>query len=86
MFLSLADQTELMGWLRYELLNGEIFYTLAEAKILIEAWQRHDNTARPYSSLGYRPLAQETGTPPRLPSGSATLYLEPVMAQEAILH
>ena len=42
---------------RDELLNGEIFYTLKEAKIVIENWRRHYNTARPHSSLGYRPLA-----------------------------
>ena len=28
------------GSLRDELLNGEIFYSLAEAKVLIEAWRR----------------------------------------------
>lgn len=44
------------GSLRDELLNGEIFYSLAEAKVLIEAWRRrHYNTIRPHSSLGYRP-------------------------------
>jgi putative transposase len=45
------------GKLRDELLNGEIFYTLKEAKIVIENWRRHYNTARPHSSLGYRPPA-----------------------------
>ena len=47
------------GKLRDELLNGEIFYTLNEAKIVIEAWRRHYNTVRPHSSLGYRPPAPE---------------------------
>ncbi|MDR5726292.1 MAG: IS3 family transposase [Terriglobia bacterium] len=47
------------GKLRDELLNGEIFYTLKEAKIMIEAWRRHYNTIRPHSSLGYRPPAPE---------------------------
>lgn len=47
------------GKLRDELLNGEIFYTLKEAKIIIEAWRRHYNTIRPHSSLGYRPPAPE---------------------------
>lgn len=42
-----------------ELLNGEIFYTLNEAKIVIEARRRHDNTMRPHSPLGYRPSAPE---------------------------
>jgi putative transposase len=45
--------------LRDEFLNGEIFYTLQEAKILIEAWRRQYNTIRPHSSLGYRPPAPE---------------------------
>jgi len=74
------------GSMRDELLNGEIFYTLAEAKILIEAWRRHYNTVRPHSSLGYRPPAPETATPPWQPSGSATLHLRSPMAPEAIMH
>ena len=45
--------------LRDELLNGEIFYTLKEARIVIERWRRHYNTIRPHSSLGYRPPAPE---------------------------
>lgn len=40
--------------LRDELLNGEIFYTLKEAQILIEQWRIHYNTIRPHSALGYR--------------------------------
>ena len=40
------------GSLRDELLNCEIFYSLAEAKVLIEAWRRHYNTIRPHSSPG----------------------------------
>ncbi len=38
--------------LRYELLNGEVFYSLAEAQVVIEGWRRHYNTKRPHSSLG----------------------------------
>ena len=45
--------------LRDELLNGEIFYTLKEAKIIIEGWRRHYNTIRPHSSLQYQPPAPE---------------------------
>ena len=44
---------------RDELLNGEIFYTLEEAKIIIEQWRKHYNTKRP-RALGYRPPAPET--------------------------
>lgn len=45
--------------LRDELLNGEIFYTLEEARVIIEGWRRHYNTVRPHSSLSYRPPAPE---------------------------
>ena len=45
--------------LRDELLNGEVFNTIAEARVLIEAWRRHYNAVRPHSSLGYRPPAPE---------------------------
>jgi putative transposase len=45
--------------LRDELLDGEIFYSLAEAKIVIESWRRHYNTERPHGSLGYKPPAPE---------------------------
>jgi putative transposase len=45
------------GKMRDELLNGEIFYTLREAKILIESWRMHYNQVRPHSALGYRPPA-----------------------------
>src|SRR4051812_43506389 len=38
--------------LRDELLDGEIFYTLREAQIVIESWRRHSNTIRPHASLG----------------------------------
>lgn len=51
------------GKLRDELLNGDIFYTLKEAQILIENWRQHYNTIRPHSSLGYRPPAPETKRP-----------------------
>lgn len=45
--------------LRDELLDGEVFHTLAEARVLIERWRRHYNTERPHSSLGYQPPAPE---------------------------
>ena len=53
------------GKLRDELLNGEIFYSMTEAKVLIEQWRRHYNTIRPHSSLGYRPPAPQTIVPHR---------------------
>jgi transposase InsO family protein len=45
------------GKLRDELLNGEIFTTLIEAKVLISVWRREYNQVRPHSALGYRPPA-----------------------------
>ena len=73
------------GSLRDDLLNGEIFYSLAEAKVLIEAWRRQYNTVRPHSSLGHRPPTPETATPPYPASGSATLHLHPDMAAAALI-
>jgi putative transposase len=51
------------GKLRDELLNGEIFDTLLEAKVLIERWRIEYNTIRPHSALGYRPPAPEATQP-----------------------
>src|SRR3954449_12733011 len=71
--------------LRDELLNGEIFYSLREAKIVIESWRRHYNTKRPHASLGYRPPAPEVFVPafaaspatPSRPAPPARLSLAP---------
>jgi putative transposase len=49
-----------LGKLRDELLNGEIFDTLLEARVVIEDWRREYNQRRPHSSLGYKPPAPET--------------------------
>jgi transposase InsO family protein len=72
--------------LRDELLNGEIFYSLKEARIVIESWRRHYNEVRPHSSLGYRPpappvlLAERPAAPPRpAPPGAQRLAQTPVM-------
>jgi transposase InsO family protein len=51
------------GKFRDELLNGEIFYTLTEARVLVERWRRDYNWRRLHSSLGYRPPAPETFEP-----------------------
>ena len=45
------------GKFRDQFLNGEIFYSLKEAAILIERWRHHYNHVRPHSSLSYRPPA-----------------------------
>lgn len=47
------------GKMRDELLDGEIFYTLAEAEFMVKRWVHHYNTVRPHSSLGYRAPAPD---------------------------
>lgn len=71
--------------LRDELLNGEIFYSLAEAKIIIESWRRHYNTKRPHPSLGYRPPAPEVVQWPAAPSGPAS-PATPAVAPRPVMH
>ena len=51
------------GKLRDEFLNGEIFYTLPEAVVLVEQWRRMYNTVRPHSAYGGLPPAPETIKP-----------------------
>ena len=70
---------------RDELLNGEIFYSLAEAKIVIEGWRRHYNTKRPHSSLGYRPPAPQVVSWPAAPSGAAS-PATPAVAPRPVMH
>jgi len=73
--------------LRDELLDGEIFYSLAEARIVIESWRRHYNTIRPHESLGYKPPAPEVFVPAfaawpaalRQPASPATLAQRPTL-------
>ena len=69
--------------LRDELLNGEIFYSLREAQIVIESWRWHYNAVRPHASLGYKPPVPEvfvpalaawpTPRPPAAPSSTQPL-------------
>ena len=67
--------------LRDELLNGEIFYSLREAQVIVERWRKHYNTVRPHGSIGYRPPASEV----YLPSLSAGLAAQPRPAPPALL-
>ena len=64
--------------LRDELLNGEVFYSLAEARIVIESWRQHYNTRRPHSSLGYQPPAPPAVLWPGAPRPS-TMAAKPTM-------
>ena len=67
--------------LRDELLDGEIFYSLREAQIVIESWRRHYNNVRPHGSIGYKPPAPEV----HLSSISAGLATQPRPAPPALL-
>ena len=63
--------------MRDELLDGEIFYSLKEAQIVIESWRRHYNAVRPHESLGYRPPAPEVFVPAQAAWPSARLGSAP---------
>ena len=58
------------GKLRDELLNGEIFTTLEEAKVLTQVWRREYNQVRPHGSLGYKPPAPEAAPGPLIEATS----------------
>lgn len=45
--------------LREEFLNGEIFNSMKEPSARAERWKIHNNTVRPNSSLGCKPLAPD---------------------------
>ena len=64
--------------LRDELLDGEIFYSLQEARIVIEGWRRHYNTRRPHSALAYKAPAPEVALWPA-PPAIRTVAPKPVM-------
>ena len=65
------------GKLRDECLNGEIFYPLQEAQIVIEQWREEYNTRRPHSALDYRPPAPGACNPFLLP--------EPISQPQAVM-
>jgi putative transposase len=46
------------GKLRDECLNGEIFYSLKEAQVVIEQWRVEYNESRPHTALGHVPPAE----------------------------
>ena len=51
------------GAFRDNLLDGENFYSLQEAKVVLGEWVKHYNHERPHSSLGYRPPAPQVQVP-----------------------
>ena len=56
-------------------MNGEIFYSLKEAQIVIEQWRKHYNTIKPHSALNYRPPAPQTFAP-------SALHLDEIMPMQ----
>lgn len=68
------------GKLRDECLNGEIFYSLREAQIVIEQWRVEYNTRRPHSALGYRPPAPAACAPQMAALRSPTAPCAPPFA------
>ncbi len=70
--------------LRDELLNGKIFCSLAEAKVVVESWRRHHTTRRPHSSLECRPPAPEVVQWPAAPPGAASPATPVVVAKPAM--
>ena len=75
--------------LRDELLNGDIFNTLKDARVLFEDWRRHYNTVRPHGSLDTgrrlpRRSFRQAGRP--APLRSATLRRPSSLAKKPSMH
>jgi len=68
------------GKLRDECLNGEIFYSLKEAQVVIERWRVNYNTRRPHSALGYKPPAPAAVAPRMAALRSPTAPCDPPFA------
>ena len=51
------------GKFRDQFLNGELFYSLGEAKVLIEQWRIHFNTTRPHQGINMKPPAPAAWLP-----------------------
>ena len=72
--------------LRDELLDGEIFYSLREAQVVIENWRRHYNQVRPHASLGYRAPAPEAIAPAFAASPRPASPASPAVAVRPVMH
>ena len=72
--------------LRDELLDGEVSYSLQEARVVIESWRRHYNAVRPHASLGYGAPAPEVVVPAISTLLRPVSPTAPVMAPRPVLH
>jgi putative transposase len=73
--------------LRNEFLNGELFCSMKEIRVLAERWRIHYNTVGPHSSLGYWPPAPQAWAASSLvrgEAGIATLIPPPTPQTETI--
>ena len=70
--------------MRDELFDGQIFYSLKEAQILIEMWRKHYKMVKPHSSLGYRPPSPATVVikPSQIKYISRTLWLVHILGAD----
>ena len=62
------------GTFRDNLLDGKLFYSLKEARVVVGQWVKHYNHVRPHSSLGYRLPAPQTQVP-------KLIHYQPIMIQ-----
>jgi len=62
------------GTLRDNLLDGELFYSLKEVRVVVGEWVKHYNHVRPYRSLGYRPPTPKNQVP-------KLIHHKPIMIQ-----
>ena len=71
--------------LRDELLNLEVFATVAEGKMLATQWRLEYNHRRPHSSLGYRTPAAFAASLAEPPVGAAPLPTAPSATKQLVL-
>ena len=87
--IELARQYGRYGYRRIhglvQLLDGEIFYTLEEVRVISGWWREHYNKIRPHSALGNRPPAPQAILP-RWPIGTAALRRSPILAAEPAMN
>jgi transposase InsO family protein len=67
------------GKFRDQWLNSELYYSLGEARELIEQWRIHLNTLRPHQAIGKKPSAPGTWLPKTKAEKDLVLSLFPAI-------
>jgi hypothetical protein len=67
------------GKFRDQWLNGKLFYSLGEAKVLIETWRIHGNTTRPQQGINMKPPAPAAWLPKTKVEKALNLTLFPAI-------